>query len=103
MSPTLMNQLDDAFTNALRLAIVSALFPVEGMDFTMLKKITGGTDGNLSIQARKLEEVDYIQVEKDFVDRKPKTTYRLTDKGREAFRQYVSLLEEAIRDKDKAF
>lgn len=99
MALTLMNKFDDAFANNLRLAIISALFPVEGMDFTMLKKITGGTDGNLSIQARKLEEIGYILAKKDFVDRKPKTTYCITDQGREAFRQYVALLEQAIKSK----
>lgn len=97
MDPTWLDRLDEAFENKLRLAIVSALVSVESMDFAMLKRVTGGTDGNISIQSRKLEDMGYITLTKSFVDRKPKTTYRLTPGGREAFLAYVRLLEGVLR------
>lgn len=99
MDPTWLDRLDEAFENKLRLGIVSALISVESMDFGMMKKVTGGTDGNISIQSRKLEDMGYITAVKSFVDRKPKTTYTLTKQGREAFHAYVRLLEAVLKGK----
>lgn len=96
MAPTWLEQFDEAFANNLRLAIMTALISGD-MDFNMLKKLTGGTDGNLSIQARKLEEYGYITSSKSFIDRKPRTTYKMTTSGKEAFQHYVSLLEQVLK------
>lgn len=96
MAPTWLEQFDEAFANNLRLAIMTALISGD-MDFNMLKKVTGGTDGNLSIQTRKLEEYGYITSSKSFIDRKPRTTYKITTSGKEAFQHYVSLLEQVLK------
>jgi DNA-binding HxlR family transcriptional regulator len=96
MAPTWLEQFDEAFANNLRLAIMTALISGD-MDFNMLKKLTGGTDGNLSIQTRKLEEYGYITSSKSFIDRKPRTTYKMTPSGKEAFQHYVSLLEQVLK------
>jgi DNA-binding HxlR family transcriptional regulator len=96
MAPTWLEQFDEAFANNLRLAIMTALISGD-MDFNMLKKLTGGTDGNLSIQTRKLEEYGYITSSKSFIDRKPRTTYKMTASGKEAFQHYVSLLEQVLK------
>ena len=96
MAPTWLEQFDEAFANNLRLAIMTALISGD-MDFNMLKKLTGGTDGNLSIQTRKLEEYGYITSSKSFIDRKPRTTYKITTSGKEAFQHYVSLLEQVLK------
>lgn len=81
----------------LRLAVVSMLLSAEWLDFKFLQKETESTAGNLSIQIRKLEEAGYISIEKRFKDNYPQTRCKLTEKGREAFAEYVSNLQEYLR------
>lgn len=71
-----------------RLAVVSYLAVVEEADFLFLLDQTGLTRGNLSSHMAKLETAGYVEVDKTFVERIPRTTYRLTESGREAFRNY---------------
>jgi len=85
-------RLDELFTSRLRLAIAAALVPVDELDFTALKSLVGATDGNMSTHTKRLEEAGYIKVTKRFVDRKPSTSYRLTAKGRSAFKAYIDQL-----------
>ena len=80
----------------LRLAIVSILAGVEEADFTYLKEQTGATSGNLSVQIDKLAEAGYIEVEKGFRGKVPRTVCRLTPQGTEAFRAYVKALRKYI-------
>ena len=61
--------------------------------FGELKEKTGATDGNLSIQMRKLEEAGYVAIEKMFVGRKPHTRASLTGEGRKAWAAYLAQLE----------
>lgn len=72
---------------------MSALLPVHSLGFTELRELVGATDGNLATHSRKLEDAGYIQATKQFVDRKPLTTYALTDHGRAAFEAYIDALE----------
>jgi len=78
------------------LAVMSILAEAESADFTFLKKQTGATSGNLSVQIDKLSAAEYITVEKGFKGKMPCTTCRITDKGLEAFRQYVDALKSYI-------
>ncbi len=71
-----------------RLVIMASLYVVESADFLFLTRQTGLTFGNLSSHMSKLEEAGYIEVVKDFVDRKPHTMLRMTRKGRAAFEEY---------------
>ncbi len=71
-----------------RLMIVANLYVVESADYTFLMNRTGLTWGNLSSHLGKLEEAGYVQVEKEFVDRKPHTMLQLTADGRKAFEKY---------------
>jgi len=73
----------------IRLAALSLLAAVDEAEFTYLRDKIKATDGNLSVHLTKLEEAGYIEVEKKFIDRKPKTLYRMTSKGRAAFVGYV--------------
>jgi DNA-binding MarR family transcriptional regulator len=73
------------------------LLSAEWLDFKFLQKETESTAGNLSIQIRKLEEAGYISIEKRFKDNYPQTRCKLTEKGREAFAEYVSNLQEYLR------
>ncbi len=80
----------------LRLAVVSLLLSVEEADFSYLKDKTQATSGNLSVQIDKLSEAGYIEVRKEIVGKKPRTSCRLTDKGRDALKEYVESLKEYL-------
>ena len=71
-----------------RLAILTYLFVVEEGDAVYLLNQTGLTWGNLSANVTKLQETGYIEVSKEFKDKKPHTLLKLTDKGRKAFQAY---------------
>jgi DNA-binding MarR family transcriptional regulator len=90
-------QLDDIIHSRIRLAIIAVLISVDEAEFNFLKEKVNTTDGNLSVHIRKLEEAKYITVKKDFVDRKPKTIYALSNKGKKAFEIYVERLERLIK------
>jgi DNA-binding MarR family transcriptional regulator len=89
-------QLDDIIHSRIRLAVMSVLIGAEEAEFTFLRDKVNATDGNLSVHLKKLEEAGYIAVKKIFVDRKPQTNYKLTDKGRHAFEEYIKQLEKMI-------
>lgn len=71
-----------------RLAVMAFLSVVQEADFLFLMDQTGLTRGNLSAHMAKLAAAGYVDIEKMFVGNVPRTTYRLTDFGREAFRTY---------------
>jgi len=79
-----------------RLMILALLYVVESGDFTFLMRQTGLTWGNLSSHMSKLEEAGYIEVEKEFVGRKPHTMLHLTDEGRAAFREYRQSMKQVL-------
>ena len=86
-------KLDPLLHSELRLAVMSILAGVESADFTYLKKETGATSGNLSVQIDKLTAAGYITVEKGFKGKMPCTTCRITPDGLQAFEQYVEALK----------
>ncbi len=90
-------QIDDTLHSRIRLAVVAALVSVEQADFNFLKEMVKTTDGNLSTHIRKLEEAGYVSSKKKFVQKKPQTTYKITDKGRRALEEYVSTLEKFLK------
>ena len=79
-----------------RLQIVMQLFVIDGADATFLLNRTGLTWGNLSTHIGKLEEAGYVSVEKTFEGKKPRTMIRLTKRGRTAFQDYRSRMQEAL-------
>jgi DNA-binding HxlR family transcriptional regulator len=90
-------ELDRLIHERMRLGIVSALATNASLSFNDLKRILKTTDGNLSVHARKLEEVEYISCLKYFEGRVPRTDFRLTATGRRALAQYLDQMEEWIR------
>jgi DNA-binding MarR family transcriptional regulator len=92
------NLLDELIHSKLRLGIMSILVSVEYAEFSVIKNKLQATDGNLSANLRKLEEAEYISVEKIFVGRKPQSRYSITDKGRTAFEKYIENLEKLIKN-----
>lgn len=85
-------ELDPIIHGKLRLAILSLLSSVDDAEFTWLRDKTGSTDGNLGAHLLKLEEANYISVEKKFILRKPVTLYRMTGQGRKALADYIRAL-----------
>ena len=71
-----------------RLTIIALLYVLVSADFTFVMNQTGMTWGNLSSHMTKLEEAGYLDVEKTFKGKRPNTTLKLTDKGRQAFMAY---------------
>ena len=92
------SELDPLIHERLRLGILSALVVQESLSFTELRDLLQTTDGNLSVQARKLEEAGYIHCNKHFEDRKPKSTYRLSAEGRAALESYLETLSQFLPD-----
>ena len=91
-----MKELDPLLHSQLRLAIVSILMNLEEADFVYLKAKTEATSGNLSVQIDKLSTAGYISVEKTFAGKMPRNVCRITDKGRQAFAQYVATLKQLL-------
>ncbi len=89
--------IDDVIHGRLRLAVMAYLSGSGEADFNELKAKIGGTDGNLSVQIRKLEEAGYIAIKKSFAGRKPQTRMRLTKKGRDAWIAYIARMEALLR------
>jgi len=89
--------LDKAFDNKIRLGIMSVLMVNEFVDFTELKQLMSLTDGNLASHIKALEKVNYINVNKSFLGRKPNTKYSATELGRAAFKKHVDALEKILK------
>jgi len=90
-------QLNDIIHSRIRLAIMSVLISVEEAEFKFLKEKVNTTDGNLSVHLKKLDEAGYITVKKEFIERKPVSSYKLTEKGKNAFELYIKQLENLIK------
>ncbi len=97
MRPT-PNELDPLIHERLRLGILSALAVQESLSFRELRDLLQTTDGNLSVQGRKLEDAGYVICDKRFEDRKPKSVYRLSAAGRAALEQYLETLADLLPD-----
>ena len=82
-------KLDVVLNQQVRLAVISILLKVKTADFTYLKEQTNTTQGNLSHQLKKLKEAGYIEIEKKFINNYPKTSCKITKKGKKAFEAYV--------------
>ena len=91
-------KFDELILSKTRLGIISTLIGGDELDFTYLRKTLKLSDGNLSVQIRKLEEAGFIKVKKVFVERKPKTFCKITARGQKAFIRFVNHLEGLIKD-----
>jgi DNA-binding MarR family transcriptional regulator len=94
---TPFDNLDRILEHRVRLQIMSVLVTEEALDFSNLKELLNVTDGNLASHIKALEKEKYINVNKTFVDKKPNTKYKITEKGKTAFRKHLDALEELIK------
>lgn len=94
----LLAQFNKAFESKARLNIMSVLMVNDTQSFNALKELLGLTDGNLATHLRALEESGYVAVQKQFIGRKPNTTYSATVNGRQAFSEHLNALEDFIKN-----
>lgn len=97
-----MAELNETIHQPVRLRIMAALVtlqPNDEVDFTYLRDLLDVTDGNLGAHLRKLEEAGYININKVFVERKPRTYTSATSSGRKVFQEHVEALEEILKRK----
>jgi DNA-binding MarR family transcriptional regulator len=83
-----IQNIDRVIHEPARLMIMAQLYVVQSADFLFLQRQTQMTPGNLSAHLSKLEDAGYVEITKEFLDRKPHTALTLTKKGRDAFKQY---------------
>lgn len=95
-----INSIPEAFQTKLKLAIISALVTGD-KTFKELKILTSASDGNLGAQLTKLEKLGYLVCTKEFINKKPQSTYSITDIGLNQFKEYVEMLEGLLRQSKK--
>lgn len=91
------DNLDKVLEHRVRLQIMSVLVTNDGYEFNSLKEMLGVTDGNLASHIKALEREKYLSVSKSFVDRKPNTKYKITERGRNAFKKHLDALEAVVK------
>ncbi len=89
--------LDRILEHRVRLQIMSVLMTNDGFDFNSLKEILLTTDGNLATHIKALEKEKYITISKTFIDRKPNTRYKVTEKGKTSFKKHLDALEALVK------
>lgn len=92
-----IDDLHKAFESRVRLGIMSVLAVNDTLDFTSLKEYLDVTDGNLATHLKRLEEEEFIGVEKSFIENKPNTRYYMTEEGKKAFNDHLKVLEKIIK------
>lgn len=89
--------LNKAFESRVRLGIMSILIVADSVDFGTLKEQLQITDGNIASHITALEKLEYVSIKKQFIGKKPNTTYLITAKGRKAFSLHINALEKLIK------
>jgi DNA-binding MarR family transcriptional regulator len=92
-----ITQLNKAFDSRIRLGIMSILAVNDRVEFSVLKEMLDLTDGNLASHINALEKLEYIEVFKQFIGKKPNTSYSITKSGRTAFTNHIDALEKLIK------
>jgi DNA-binding MarR family transcriptional regulator len=95
----IIQHINKAFENRVRLGVMSVLMVNERMDFNALKELLDVTDGNLASHLKALEKADYVSVEKQFIGRKPNTQYSATPEGKKAFNEHLNALENLLKNR----
>lgn len=91
-----ISNLQKVFENRIRLGIMSALMVNDSLSFNVLRELLELTDGNLASHLKALEQQEIIQVSKQFIGRKPSTTYQATGFGKDLFRKHLAALEDLL-------
>lgn len=93
----IISKLNKAFESRIRLGIMSVLVVNDWVDFITLKELLETTDGNLASHLKTLENGELIKMKKQFIGRKPRTSYQVTETGRKLFARHIEALEKLIK------
>ena len=91
-----IDDINKAFESRVRLGVMSILMVNTFATYSRLKELLNVTDGNLASHLKALEKLDYILVSKEFIDRKPQTSYSVTETGKMAFTKHINALEKLL-------
>lgn len=94
----MIGELNKAFESRVRLGIMSILLVNESVDFNTLKELLQITDGNIASHITALEKLNYIEIRKQFIGKKPNTSYAVTSSGKKAFAEHLDALERLIKN-----
>lgn len=94
---SIISGLNKEFESRVRLGMMSVLMVNDWVDFTEMKNLLQVTDGNLASHSTALEKKEYIEVKKEFVGKKPRTSYKITEIGKKAFQEHLTFLEKMMR------
>lgn len=92
----IISGLNKVFDSRIRLGIMSVLMVNDSVDFNTMKELLDVTDGNLASHLKALEKEEIIEVRKQFIGRKPNTSYRVTVLGQKLFKEHIDALEKLI-------
>jgi DNA-binding MarR family transcriptional regulator len=92
-----IGDLNKAFESRVRLGMMSILLVNDFVDFATLKEQLQITDGNLASHIAALEKLGYIEIRKQFIGKKPNTSYLATKAGKKAFTEHLDALEKLIK------
>jgi predicted transcriptional regulator len=93
----MLEGFDKAFENRVRLGMMASLMTNQKLDFNELKSLLDVTDGNLASHIAYLEKIEYIEVFKSFIGKKPNTSLRISKLGELAFKKHIQALEKLMR------
>ena len=79
---------------------MSILMVNDSVEFSTLKEMLDITDGNLASHISALEKIEYVNVTKQFIGKKPNTTYSVTKLGKKAFNEHLDALEKLLKQRD---
>ncbi len=91
------NQLNKAFDSRVRLGLMSILVVNNWVSYKDVKENLSLTDGNLASHVSSLEKIKYVEIKKQFVGKKPQTSYKATEMGRKAFAGHIDGLEKLLK------
>ena len=96
----IITKLNKTFDNKVRLGIMSVLIVNDWVDFKTLKEMLDLTDGRLASHIKGLEGEGFIEIRKQFIGKKPNTSYSVTIAGRKAFDDHLDALEQLLKIRD---
>ena len=94
---SIISDINKTFDHRIRLGIMSILMVNDSVDFNRLKELLEVTDGNLASHIKALETSEYITIRKQFIGKKPNTTYEATLLGKQTFAKHLAALEQLIK------
>ena len=90
------DQLNKAFDSRVRLGLMSILCVNSWVSYKEIKNLLEVTDGNLASHIHALEKNNFVEIKKQFIGKKPLTTYRVTTDGKKAFKKHIDGLEKLL-------